>query len=180
VTACSAVITNLFLGSGSLGPVDGAGNVAAQSLVVQGDTAVAAITAVEGTFGTASQPTQTNLQGVGLQAGLILLTAFTTYAIPTTTPFLTLIVALSPVLTTAVPIIYLPDVPSYAAPFPPLGYRLSIFNIDSTYPIYVTSPFHTIKPLVGGGGTPGPFLDVEPYTGFTFVWTGDIWLVSFT
>jgi len=180
VTACSAVITNLFLGSGSLGPVDGDGNVAAQSLVVQGDAAVDTITATAASFGSAGQPTQTNLQGVGLQAGLILLSAFTTYSIPTTTPHLSLILALYPVLTTGNSTIYLPDAPTYAAPFPPLGYRLSIFNIDPINSMNVTSPFHNVYNLTGGAGIIQTTVSLAANTGFAFVWTGSLWLFSFT
>jgi len=44
----------------------------------------------------------------------------------------------------------------------------------------VTSPFHNVYNLTGGAGIIQTTVSLAANTGFAFVWTGSLWLFSFT
>jgi len=176
-TVQAAAVSDLFLGSGSLGTLAGTGNIAAQRLTVQGAAAVGTLDGGTASCGTAAQPTQTLLAGVGLQPGAFLLTDFVSYTISRQTPHLAAVLALPPVFEPG-GVLYLPDAPSYAAPFPPLGYRLTVFNLDQAFNVSVRGSFASIQQLAGAVVAPAVSLAVLPNSGYTFVWTGTLWLAS--
>ena len=178
----AASLGNLFLGSGALGTVTGSGAVTTEALAVQGAAELSGTLAGGATsFGSLAQPTATLLAGVGLQPHAVLLTTFVSYTVPRDPPHLTLFVAISPMLAGATPgTLYLPDAPSYAAPFPPLGYRLAVVNLDQATSFNVASAFATVTGLSGVAPSPAKSMAVASNLAYTYVWTGATWLYTKT
>jgi len=165
-----AVINYLGLTAASLGIVSGGSTVTADNITVQEETIVNVAD-----FGTAQTPTQTLQQGSALQPNLVTLpTSFVSYAIPSQTPHMAILIATAGAASTN---IYLPDTPGLT--FPPVGYRLSIFNISAIYTFLVVSPNATVTALTGGPINFNTNVGVASNTAFIFVWSGATWLFSF-
>ena len=170
------LLSNLFMDAGSLGAVDGAGNVAVQQLDAQSGASITSVDVMNATIGTLDNPSTTTFGGAAMQPEALILPAFVNYVLPPTTPHLTQIVAVASVYANG--ILSLPEAVGLT-PFPPPGYRLFIHNMDAAAnAIVLKSTFFTIQYLSGAVVVPASTLSLAGRSNATVVWTGTIWLAS--